>query len=82
MLHLFISDGNISGISLLIVVVISIALWFVLIRAAVRADRLANNTTELINQQRATNWFMIKLCEKQGVSQEDIDNIKKTFNVK
>ena len=52
-----------------------VILWFILLRWAVRAD-------EIIKQQQATTWFLIKLCEKSGVPAEEIDTIKKHFKIR
>lgn len=62
--------------------IIGLVAWFLLLRAAVRADNIKNRLAEMVNEQKATNWFLIKLCEKQGVSKEDIDMIKNIFNIK
>lgn len=61
---------------------IGLVAWFLLLRAAVRADNIKNRLTEMVNEQKATNWLLIKLCEKQGVSKEDIDTIKNIFKIK
>jgi hypothetical protein len=70
------------GFEILVFGIIGIAAWFLLLRAAIRADTIRNRLTEISNHQKATTWFLIKLCEKQGVSQPEIEQIKKTFNIK
>lgn len=64
------------------VIILGVMLWFILIRYAVRADSIYNSLHESQNQQRAATWLLIKLCEKHGVSSDEIESIKKAFNIK
>jgi hypothetical protein len=53
----------------------TIIVWCLLIRWAVRADSVVKN-------QQAMIWFMILQCKKQGVPDEEIQNIKDHFGIK
>lgn len=55
--------------------ILVIILWVVLIRYAVRADTIVKN-------QQAMIWFMILQCKKQGVPDEEIQNLKDHFGIK
>jgi high-affinity Fe2+/Pb2+ permease len=55
--------------------VLVIILWVLLIRYAVRADTVVKN-------QQAMIWFMILQCKKQGVPDEEIQNLKDHFGIK
>lgn len=58
------------GVGILVLV-----LWVLLIRYAVRADTIVKN-------QQAIIWFMILQCKKQGVPDEEIQNLKDHFGIK
>ncbi len=60
---------------ILIFAIIIILIQVVIIRWIFRID-------EQINNQKATIWLLIKLCEKQGVSEEQLRNIMKVFKIK
>lgn len=55
--------------------ILVIILWVLLIRWAVRADTIVKN-------QQAMLWFMILQCKKQGVPDEEIQNLKDHFGIK
>lgn len=55
--------------------ILTIIVWCLLIRWAVRADSVVKN-------QQAMIWFMILQCKKQGVPDEEIQNIKDHFGIK
>lgn len=55
--------------------ILVIILWVLLIRYAVRADTIVKN-------QQAIIWFMILQCKKQGVPDEEIQNLKDHFGIK
>lgn len=58
-----------------IFILIGIAIYVVLIRWIFRIDKMANS-------QMASVWLLIKMAERQGVSQEEIEKIKKAFYIK
>lgn len=55
--------------------ILTIIVWCLLIRWAVRANSVVKN-------QQAMIWFMILQCKKQGVPDEEIQNIKDHFGIK
>lgn len=55
--------------------IVSLILSCLLIRWAVRADTIINN-------QNATIYFLMKLCEKHGVSEGEILELKDHFKIK
>lgn len=54
---------------------ISFAIQFFLLRWIFRVD-------EKVSNQKATIWLLMKIAEKQGVTPEDIQAIKTSFNIK
>ena len=56
-------------------VIIGLVIFGLVIRWAVRADSIVSN-------QRAMIAFLMKLCEKQGVSPDTLDGLKNTYGVK
>lgn len=54
---------------------LSIIITCLFIRWAVRADSIVKN-------QQAMIWFLILQCKKQGVPDEEIQNIKTHFGIK
>jgi hypothetical protein len=55
--------------------ILTIIVWCLLIRWAVRSDTIVKN-------QQAIIWFMILQCKKQGVPDEEIQNLKDHFGIK
>lgn len=55
--------------------ILTIIIWCLLIRWAVRADTVVKN-------QQAIIWFLILQCKKQGVPDEEIQNLKDHFEIK
>lgn len=55
-------------------VLLSLIIWFMLLRWAVRADTTVKN-------QQAMIWFLILLCKKQGVPDEEIKKIRDHFRI-
>jgi len=55
--------------------ILTIIIWCLLIRWAVRADTVVRN-------QQAIIWFLILQCKKQGVPDEEIQNLKDHFQIK
>ena len=55
--------------------ILAIVIGGYILRWAIRSDSIIKN-------QQATLWFLIKLCEKQGVTPEEIEKIKMHFNLK
>ena len=55
--------------------ILTIIIWCLLIRWAVRADSIVKN-------QQAMIWFMILQCKKQGVADEEIQTLKDHFGIK
>lgn len=55
--------------------ILTIIIWCLLIRWAVRADSIVRN-------QQATIWFLILQCKKQGIPDEEIENLKNHFGIK
>lgn len=55
--------------------ILTCIVWCLLIRWAVRADSVVKN-------QQAMIWFMILQCKKQGVPDEEIQNLKDHFGIK
>ena len=55
--------------------ILSIIVWALLIRWAVRSDSIVKN-------QEAIIWFIILQCKKQGVPDEEIQNLKDHFGIK
>jgi hypothetical protein len=58
----------------LIPAIIGLIIWFFLLRASVRADKIVKN-------QEAMIWFMILQCQKLGASNEEINRIKKVYEI-
>mgnify|MGYP001245888474 CR=1 FL=1 len=54
--------------------ILGLVIYGLVIRWAVRADHT-------IRQQKAMIALLIKLCRKNGVSDDDIDGIKNTFGL-
>lgn len=48
---------------------------YLIISYATRSDRQVRN-------QQAIIWFLIKLCEKQGVPPEEIEQLRNHFQIK
>lgn len=55
--------------------IVSLILWCLLIRWAVRSDTMINN-------QHATNYLLMKLCLKHGVPEGEIAELKDHFKIK
>lgn len=55
--------------------IVAIILSCLLMRWAVRADTIVNN-------QNATIYFLMKLCQKHGVSDEELAELKDHFKIK
>lgn len=55
--------------------VISTIIWCLLIRWATRADTIVKN-------QEATIYFLMKLCEKHGVTEQELHELKEHFKIK
>lgn len=55
--------------------ILTIIVWGLLIRWAVRSDSIVKN-------QQAIIWFMILQCKKQGIPDEDIQTLKDHFGIK
>jgi hypothetical protein len=72
---LFLSIEPSDMIMYLGLVIISIIIGGLIIRWAVRSDSIVKN-------QEAIIWFMILQCKKQGVSDEEIQNLKDHFRIK
>lgn len=53
----------------------ALILWVLLIRWAVRADTVVKN-------QEATIYFLMKLCEKNGVTDSELQELKEHFKIK
>ena len=68
------ADSALFGAFVLIIIA-AIIIQVLIIRWVFRIDTQVNN-------QRATTWFLIKLCEKQGITKEEIDKIRKDFKIK
>jgi hypothetical protein len=54
--------------------ILSLVIFALLIRWAVRADSIVKN-------QQAMIWFMILQCKKQGATDQEIQNIKDHFGI-
>lgn len=55
--------------------ILTLIFWCLLIRWAVRADSIVKN-------QEATIYFLMKLCEKHGVANEELAELKSHFRIK
>ena len=73
LLQLHYTGTDLIGIIVVIVLVLSIQV--VILRLTFRVDTR-------VKYQRETIWLLMKLCEKQGLSKEELDNFKKNFNLK
>ena len=62
-------------LSYLMLIIAGLAIWYVLINVATRSDRKIRNQETMIK-------LLIKLCEKNGVSPDELEVIKSVGRVK
>jgi hypothetical protein len=56
-------------------ILFGLLIYVAIIRWVFRIDKIANC-------QMATVWLLIKIAERQGVSEEEIETIKKSYYIK
>jgi Tfp pilus assembly protein PilN len=60
---------------ILFIAVVGILIQVIIIRWIFRIDRQIEN-------QRAQIWLLMKLCEKNGVTDAELSNFKQSFKIK
>jgi hypothetical protein len=69
---------NLAGVSIIVILIfglVAILIQVLIIRWIFKIDTQLNN-------QKAMIFLLIKLCEKQGVTADEIDKIARVFGVK
>lgn len=59
----------------LCIAIVVLFIYVIIIRWIFRIDRQIEN-------QRAMIWLLMQLCEKNGLTQEQLENFKRSFKIK